>query len=91
MKPKGILIILALLLLLVQAAEAMSSANYALDWLIPLTNGGGGRAASDHYTAQYTVGQTAIGKANSTSYGARLGFWQNFVQSWRLWLPFTTK
>ena len=50
MKRKAIfLITLLLLLLLVNGAQAMSSANYSLDWMVPLTSGGGGPAASTNY------------------------------------------
>jgi hypothetical protein len=89
MKRTTILITLALLLLLAQAAQAMSSANYRLDWMIPLTNSGGGEASSTHYTAYYSVGQTAVGEASSTNYTVKMGFWQKFLR-W-IWLPLLQK
>ena len=45
----------------------MSSANYRLDWFVPLT-GSGGAASSANYAANFTVGQTAIGGSTSTNY-----------------------
>lgn len=95
MKRRTIFLTLALLLLLAQAAQAMSSASYAIDWMVPLTSGGGGRAASDHYAAHYTVGQSVIGEAHSAGYSASLGFWQPFAQQEQqhthVWLPITVK
>ncbi len=90
MKRKVILLILVLLLLLVNAAQAGSSANYALDWIVPLTSGGSGQATSASYAANITVGQTSLGETASTNYGLRLGFWQEFIQSFTnhfVWLP----
>jgi hypothetical protein len=84
MKRKAILLALVLALLLTSAVQAMSSANYRLDWLIPLTSGGGGEAASEHYVANYSVGQTVIGDSSSASYTAKTGFWQEFLRYLRL-------
>ncbi len=48
MKRKAILLItLLLLLLLVNGVQAMGSANYSLDWMVPLTSGGGGAGSLD--------------------------------------------
>ena len=84
MKRNAILLTLLLALLLTSAAQAMSSANYRLDWLIPLTSGGGGEASSAHYVANYSVGQTVISESVSASYTARMGFWQVFLRYLRL-------
>ncbi|MCX6024722.1 MAG: hypothetical protein NTY23_00410 [Chloroflexi bacterium] len=77
------------LLLLIVAANvsAMSSTNYRLDWLTPLTSGGGGEASSASYSANVTVGQTAIGEASSASYGTGLGFWYGLLDWFRVYLP----
>jgi hypothetical protein len=94
MKRKAILLTLVLSLLLVSAVLAGSSANYALDWIIPLTSGGGGPAASTSYAVNYSVGQTVIGDMASTNYGVHLGFWQEFTQSIQnlfIWMPVITK
>lgn len=94
MKRKAILLTLVLSLLLVSTVLAGSSANYALDWVIPLTSGGGGPAASSSYAVHYSVGQTYVGEMASTSYGIHLGFWQEFIQSIQnllIWLPVVTK
>jgi hypothetical protein len=94
MKRKAILLILLLGLLLVNAVQAGSSASYALDWMIPLTSGGGGQAESANYAVNYSLGQTSIGSMASTGYGLKLGFWQEFIQSLAnlfVWLPVILK
>jgi hypothetical protein len=95
MKRRAILLTLVLLLLLTQVAVAMSSTNYRLDWLLPLTGGGGGQASSDNYSVYYTVGQTVVNDSYSASYAVHMGFWQQFAQIFvetiRLWLPLTAK
>ncbi len=87
MKRAAILIMLVILLLLAGGALAMSSANYRLDWFIPVTGGGGGPANSAHYAVNFTVGQSAIGASNSTNYGACLGYWCGAGEQYRLYLP----
>jgi hypothetical protein len=84
MTRKAILLALLLALLLTTATQAMSSANYRLDWLLPLTSGGGGEGASEHYVANYSVGQTAVDQSASANYQAHLGFWQEFLRYLRL-------
>ena len=91
MKRKAILLILLFLLLLATGAQAMNSANYALDWMIPLTSGGGGTVASTNYTMQYSVGQSVIGESDSTNYATNMGFWQNFITTLRAWVPVVFK
>jgi len=87
-KKRGWIFILAVLiavLLFVTNARAMNSANYRLDWLVPLS-GGGGHANSGNYAVDFTVGQTAIGNASSTNYNSSLGFW-TAVWEWIIQLP----
>jgi len=91
MKRRAILLTLVLLLLLAESAGAMSSANYTLDWLVPLTGGSGGQASSTNYAVNFTVGQTVADDSSSTNYAVHMGFWQNFVQIIHLWLPMTVK
>jgi hypothetical protein len=62
-------------LLLGARAWAISSANYRLDWFTPLTGGGGGPVSSANYKANFTIGQTAIGKVSSANYRVGLGYW----------------
>ncbi len=76
---------------LVSAACAMSSTNYRLDWLIPLTGGGGGTASSAHYTVNLTVGQTVIGSSSSSNYEIGLGYWYGVSLGGRLYLPLINK
>ncbi len=78
---------LGILLLLAGGALAMSSANYRLDWFVPLTGGGGGPAGSASYAVNLTVGQSAIGVASSANYGDCLGYWCGAVGQYRVYLP----
>ncbi len=91
MKRKIVLSILLFLLLMVHGAQAMSSANYTVDWLVPLTGSGGGPASSAHYTASFTVGQTAINTSTSANYGIGLGFWYGILPNYRIRLPLIVK
>jgi hypothetical protein len=91
MKRNAILLILLLLLLLVSSVQAMNSANFAIDWMIPLTSGGGGAAASSNYAIQYSVGQVVVGESDSTNYASNMGFWQNFITYIRTWVPVVYK
>lgn len=82
MHKRRILILAAVLLVVLalsSGAQAMSSENYALDWMV-LLNGGGGAASSENYTAHLTFGQTAVGTASSSGYSAGLGYWFGMVQ-----------
>lgn len=73
---RGIVLTTLIVLLLVFAGGvwAMSSANYRLDWFTPMT-GSGGPASSSGYAVNLTVGQAAIGTANSANYAICLGYW----------------
>lgn len=82
-----ILLALVVVLLLAGRALAMSSANYRLDWFVPLTGGGGGPASSAHYAINFTVGQSAIGMASSSNYGGCLGYWCGAAVEYRIYLP----
>jgi len=91
MKRKTILFILLLLLLLAHGVQAMSSANFALNWFTPLNSSGGGRSSSANYAANFTVGQTAIYASSSTNYGAGLGYWYGIFQQFRIRLPLVSR
>jgi len=82
-----VLLALTAILLLAGSALAMSSTNYRLDWFTPMTGGGGAPASSASYAVNFTVGQTAIGVASSSSYRACLGYWCGAVGQWRVYLP----
>lgn len=81
---------LVLCLLLTIGVQAMSSENYQLNWLVPLS-GGGGSASSAHYSMDITIGQSVIGPAGSENYDVQLGFWQKTAITWALFLPAITK
>jgi hypothetical protein len=87
MKRKTFLIVLLLLIVTVSGVQAMSSAGYHLGWFTPLTGNGGGPASSAHYTANVTVGQTAIYNSTSAHYQARMGYWSGFYPGARIYLP----
>ena len=84
-------IVLLCALVLAGNALAMRSDNYWLDWFTPLTGGGGGPAASDHYAANVTVGQSAIGAAGSAHYAIGLGYWGAVAGGTRIYLPLVLK
>ena len=93
MKRTATLFALALVfLVLATSVLAMSSTHYRLDWFAPLTGGGGGPASSTHYAVNFTVGQSAIGTASSTSYGGCLGFWCGAAAvGYRIYLPLVVR
>ncbi|MGD2178545.1 MAG: hypothetical protein PVG71_12060 [Anaerolineae bacterium] len=66
---------------------AMGSDNYRLDWFTPLTGSGGGAASSDHYAINFTVGQTVIGKSDSSNYEGCLGYCCGGAAEYRIFLP----
>ena len=86
-RTKILLALLIIFLLLTGSALAMSSANYKLDWFVPLTGSGGSEMSSTNYKAYVTVGQTAIGASASANYGACLGYWCGQLPGGRLHLP----
>lgn len=91
MKRKAILITLLLLLLFAHGVQAMSSANFALDWFTPLTSNGGGPTSSASYAANFTVGQSVIGASSSPNYGTGLGYWYGTALIFRVRLPLVAK
>ncbi len=76
-------------LVLVGNVWAMSSANYRLDWFVPLT-GTGGAAISTHYAIGYTVGQSVGGRFIGAEESACLGFWCAGTTH-RLFLPLVVR
>lgn len=85
------LALVIVLLLLAGRALAMSSANFRLDWFVPLTGGGGGPMQSTNYAVNFTVGQSAVGTSTSTNYGGCLGYWCGITGAvgahYRIYLP----
>lgn len=78
---------LALLLLLGGYIVAMSSPNYELNWLVPVSSGGSGSVSSTTFVADLTIGQTAIGRTNSDGYEIELGYWPGVQSAYQLFLP----
>jgi hypothetical protein len=91
MKRKAILFTLLLLLLFAHGVQAMSSANFTLDWFTPLTSNGGGTSSSANYATNFTVGQSVIGASSSPNYGSGLGYWYGTALIFRVRLPLITK
>jgi len=83
-------LVILLSIFLVIGVQAMSSANYQINWLVPLS-GGGGQGSSAEYSANITIGQSVIGRSNSPNYAASLGYWVESPPSWTLFLPIATK
>jgi len=80
MKRQVLLMALALVfLLLAGTALAMSSANYHLDWFVPLTGAGGPHMASTNYAVDVTAGQSAVGASSSAGYQVRMGYWSGIL------------
>ncbi|MCA9959493.1 MAG: hypothetical protein KC443_10695 [Anaerolineales bacterium] len=89
MRKYALFLTLIILLLLSGTLLAMSSDNFRLDWFTPLTTAGGGSTASTNYEANFTIGQTVIGRTSSTNYRAGLGYWGNpsLAGYYSLYLP----
>jgi hypothetical protein len=79
--------LLLVLLLLASSVQAMSSANYKLEWFTPLTGAGGGPASSTHYAVNLTIGQTAVGRSESTNYHVGLGYWAGLLRGGWIYVP----
>ena len=86
MKRTLILLMLIGLLLFAGSALAMSSTNYRLDWFTPLT-GSGGPVSSPNYAVSFSVGQSVIGYASSSSSTAGLGYWYGTAGGFKVYLP----
>lgn len=94
MKSKTFLAIIAalvLVLLVSVSALAMTSPSFWLDWFTPLSGSGGGPSSSTSYTANITIGQSAVGPAASTNYKLGLGYWSGAGNPYAVFLPAVTK
>ena len=91
MKRTALLLCLLILLLLAGDAGAMSSSNFKLDWLVPMTGGGGGPAGSPNYAANFTIGQTVVGASSSENYKVSLGYWPGATHQNIVFLPMVSR
>ncbi|MBI5585432.1 MAG: hypothetical protein HY892_16605 [Deltaproteobacteria bacterium] len=73
-------------LLIAITGYAMTSPNYKIDWILPLTGAGGGETGSINYKVNATLGQSVIGLLQSANYQIGLGYWYN-IQPGRTYLP----
>ncbi len=87
---KMIVLVAAFVCGLLASSVLALSAAYQLDWLVPLTGGGGGPASSTNYKVNLTVGQTVIGASSSTNYKASLGYWYG-IPAYNFYLPLVLK
>ncbi len=78
--------LLALLLAAALPAQAMQSAAYRMDWLLPLS-GSGGKSGS----AWLTFGQALVGVSECGSGALCAGFWCGAGGEYRLMLPLVTR
>ena len=65
----------------------MSSQNYRVDWLVPLSGSGGGRSSSASYRLDFTIGQVAAGRSASTNYKMGMGYWYGADNPFLIFLP----
>ena len=79
--------VLLLMLLLCGYAFALSSTNFQINWLLPLTGTGGNSLASANYVTDVTLGQTVIGSAASNNYQAGFGYWKGIQPDYEIYLP----
>lgn len=89
-KPIFVLLALFVLLVMVQSVFAMSSANYQLNWYVPMTGIGGPHMTSANYAVDMTAGQSAVNVSSSANYDVRMGYWAGFPGS-RIFLPTVRK
>lgn len=71
-------------------AGAMSSPSYRVDWMVPLS-GGGGQAASANYKIGVTIGQAVSGGVAAGQPGACFGFWCGVMTELRQYLPLVAR
>jgi hypothetical protein len=88
MKRYALVLAVLAFLLLTSNALALSSANYRLDWFVPVTGSAGSPSSSANYAVQFTIGQTSIGTSASTNYEIGSGFWYGVGDLVRTYLPF---
>lgn len=82
--------VLVVLLVAVQAAQAMNSASYRLDWFAPLT-ASGGVSASANYGMKISIGQTVSQTSTSAGYQAQMGYWAGVFNPYLIQLPLILK
>ncbi len=72
---QSIFFIVAISLIGSQTAWCMSSTNYSINWLLPMTGGGTKNSASSNYSMMVTYGQTVTGQSSSSNNTVQFGFW----------------
>lgn len=91
-KPYFVLVGLLVATVLGGGVLAQVSDNYDLSWHV--VSGGGGPMASGNYALNGTIGQAAIGLAESNNYELGAGYWYGVVIQigpLEIYLPLTLK
>ena len=70
---------------------SMGSANYRVDWSVPVSGGGGEPASSANFAINLTVGQSVVGDAASANYLVGMGYWPGVDPGSIIYLPVAYK
>jgi hypothetical protein len=73
----------------VAAAQAQSGDGFDLHWNV--IGGGGGTSTGSGFAVTGTIGQTAVSASSGDDFSIAHGFWQDFLDILRNFLPFTVK
>ena len=84
------LIGIACLVLIMGSVQADAPPRFGIPWAV--IGKGGKEMASTNYAIKSTIGQAAVGRASSSSYGLRIGYWYGQGKGMHgLYLPLTLK
>jgi hypothetical protein len=82
-------LVVLLSLVMVAVAAAQTGSGYDLTWHV--VGSGGGKMTGGVYQLEGTVGQTAVGQANTTGFSLFQGFWQDIKYIINSFLPIIIK
>ena len=85
------IVFFVVLLLFASNIQAMSSTNYRMDWVMPLTGGGGGPMSSTNYQVNMTIGQKVVGPVSSDHFRVGLGYWYGTLLGGPVYMPLIVK
>jgi hypothetical protein len=72
-----------------EMATGAFGGNYNINWNV--VAGGGNVMSSASYTLKSTVGQPIVGSFSGPTYSVRNGFWQDFLNQLKTFLPLIQK